>query len=193
MSGTTDLSTRTDTLPPIPAPEGAAADRPVDAWFAHAYRELRLLARARLRAGGRDAVLDTTALVHETFLKLSANAQLAFPDRPRFLVYAGQVMRSVIVDLARQRLSERRGGGAPHVTFTVELAGSSADADEIVRVHDALEALARLDPRMARVVELRYFGGLTETEIGEALGVTDRTVRRDWEQARLFLADALTR
>ncbi len=88
------------------AAEGAG----VDTMFASTYRELRLLARARLRGGGRDVVLDTTALVHETFLKLSANQMVQFPDRPRFLVYAGRVMRSVIVDLARQRATDRRGG-----------------------------------------------------------------------------------
>lgn len=193
MSGTTDLPVRPDTLPPAPVPAGSASARPVDAWFEHTYRELRLLARARLRTGGRDAVLDTTALVHETFLKLSANDRLAFPDRPRFLVYAGQVMRSVIVDLARQRLSERRGGDARQVTFTANLADQRADVDQIVHVHEALIALEGVDQRMAKVVELRYFCGLTETEIADALGVTDRTVRRDWEQARLFLAEALKR
>jgi RNA polymerase sigma factor (TIGR02999 family) len=166
-------------------------DASVDALFAATYRELRGLARARLRAASRDVVLDTTALVHESYLKLSAAAHVRFPDRPRFLVYAGRVMRSIIVDLARQKASERHGGDAKQVTFTVQLADRAADADEIVRVHEALQALEQVDERMARVVEMRYFGGLTEGEIAEALGVTDRTVRRDWEQARLFLAAAL--
>jgi RNA polymerase sigma factor (TIGR02999 family) len=101
-------------------------------------------------------------------------------------------MRSIIVDFARKRLAERRGGDAVHVAFTTQLADGQRVAEgEIVQVHDALEALARVDERMAKVVEMRYFGGLTEDEIAQALGVTDRTVRRDWEQARLFLADAL--
>lgn len=163
----------------------------VDALFAATYRELRGMAHARLRGAGRDAVLDTTALVHESYLKLSRAADVRFPDRPRFLVYAGRVMRSIIVDLARQRATDRHGGGAQHVTFTVQFDDHTAGADEIVRVHEALQALERVDERMAKVVEMRYFGGLTETEIAVALGVTDRTVRRDWEQARLFLADAL--
>ena len=169
-----------------PPPEAS-----VDALFAAAYRELRALAHARLRGAGRDAVLDTTALVHESYLKLSRAAHVRFPDRPRFLVYAGRVMRSIIVDLARQRVTDRRGGGAPHVTFTLQLADHAANEAEIVRVHEALNALERVDERMAKVVEMRYFGGLTEVEIAEALDVTYRTVRRDWEQARLFLADAL--
>lgn len=164
----------------------------VDALFDATYRELRQLARARLRGGGRNTLLDTTALVHETFLKLAANHQVRFPDRARFLVYAGRVMRSIIVDFARQRLADRRGGNAAHVTFSTQLVdGRVAGEGEILRVHEALEQLATVDERMAKVVEMRYFGGLTEGEIAEALGVTDRTVRRDWEQARLFLADAL--
>ena len=173
------------------AREAPANDQGVDALFGATYRELRMLARARLRSGGRNTLLDTTALVHETFLKLAANHELEFPDRPRFLVYAGRVMRSIIVDFARQRLTDRRGGDAAHVTFTVQLADSVAGEEEIVRVHEALDELAKVDERMAKVVEMRYFGGLTETEIAEALGVTDRTVRRDWEHARLFLAEAL--
>jgi len=164
----------------------------VDGLFDATYRELRGLARARLRGGGRDTLLDTTALVHETYLKLSAASAPQFPDRPRFLVYAGRVMRSIIIDFVRQRRAERRGGDAAHVTFSTQLAdGHAAGEDEILRVHESLQALEAVDARMARVVELRYFGGLTEVEIAEALGVTDRTVRRDWEQARLFLADAL--
>ena len=170
---------------PVPMDFGA------DTMFAETYRELRRLAHARLRSGGRNTVLDTTALVHETYLKLSANAAVKFPDRPRFLVYAGRVMRSVIVDLARQRATDRRGGDAVHLTFTTQADEHAADADEIMRVHEALAGLEKVDPRMAAVVELRYFGGMTDAEIAEALGVTDRTVRRDWEQARLILAEAL--
>jgi RNA polymerase sigma factor (TIGR02999 family) len=176
------------------APAAPPADASVDAFFAATYRELRQLARARLRGGGRDAVLDTTALVHESYLKLSQAAHLQFPDRPRFLVYAGRVMRSVIVDLVRQRQSERHGGGAAHLTLTgdvIDQAGLPAQEEHILRVHEALEEMAKVDERMAKVVEMRYFGGLNDLEIAGALGVTDRTVRRDWEQARLFLAEAL--
>jgi RNA polymerase sigma factor (TIGR02999 family) len=175
-------------------PAAPPADASVDTFFAATYRELRQLARARLRGGGRDAVLDTTALVHEPYLKLSQAAHLQFPDRPRFLVYAGRVMRSVIVDLVRQRQSERHGGGGAHLTLTgdvIDQAGLPAQEEHILRVHEALEEMAKVDERMAKVVEMRYFGGLNDLEIAGALGVTDRTVRRDWEQARLFLAEAL--
>jgi RNA polymerase sigma factor (TIGR02999 family) len=173
-------------------PDSDRRDFDADEMFAIAYRELRDLARARLRGGSRNTLLDTTVLVHESYVRLSGNDRARFPDRARFLVYAGRAMRSIIVDFARKRLAERRGGDAVHVAFTTQLADGQRVAEgEIVQVHDALEALARVDERMAKVVEMRYFGGLTEDEIAQALGVTDRTVRRDWEQARLFLADAL--
>ncbi|MEW6704254.1 MAG: ECF-type sigma factor [Pseudomonadota bacterium] len=167
--------------------------RPVDELFAATYGELRRLARSRLRDGGRNTVLDTTALVHETYLRLSKSMAGAFPDRARFFVYAGQVMRSVIVDLVRQRRSERRGGDLVRITLTGDAgdAPQAAGEEQILRINEALEALTKVDPRMAHVVQLRYFGGLSDVEIGQALGVTDRTVRRDWEHARLFLAEAL--
>jgi RNA polymerase sigma factor (TIGR02999 family) len=170
------------------------AEPHLDAHFAAAYRELKRLAHARLREGGRDAVLDTTALVHESYVKLARQGELQFPDRARFLAYAGSVMRSVIVDIARQRLAERRGGGARHVTLTgdvVEASRLRADEQAVLQVHEALQAMQRVDPRMAQVVELRWFGGLADAEIAEALGVGERTVRRDWEHARLFLAEML--
>jgi len=173
-----------------PVPEDFSADE----MFSTAYRELRQMARARLRSGGRNTVLDTTALVHETFVKLSANHAVAFPDRPRFLVYAGRVMRSIIVDFVRRRQTERHGGGFVHLALTgdvIDQAGVPAQEEHILRVHEALEDMATLDQRMARVVEMRYFAGMTDGEIAAALGVTDRTVRRDWEQARMFLAEAL--
>jgi RNA polymerase sigma factor (TIGR02999 family) len=166
----------------------------VDALFAAAYQDLRKLARLRLRGGGRNTVLDTTSLVHESYLRLARAGQLRLGDRTHFLRYACCAMRSVIVDLVRQRQAERRGGAAEHITLTTGAgagAGGHAGERQILRVHDALGELASHDPRMAQVVEMRYFGGLTEAEIAAALDVTDRTVRRDWEKARLWLAEAL--
>ncbi len=181
------------TDPQVPTVPPTPPDADVDELFADTYRELKRLAHARLRSGGREGGLDTTALVHETYLKLS-RAQGRFPDRARFLVYAGRVMRSVIVDLVRVRLTERRGGEVLHVTLTGDVAeahGLPNHEETILHVHQAIEKMAAVDPRMAQVVELRYFAGLSDAEIGEALGVADRTVRRDWEQARLFLAAML--
>jgi RNA polymerase sigma factor (TIGR02999 family) len=172
------------------AQEGDA--QAADALFAATYTQLRRMARARLRGGGR-ALLDTTSLVHEWYLRFAGAEAPLMEDRLHFMRYAGRVMRSVIVDFARRRKADRRGGGAPHLSLTQPIAeGIPAGEDEILRVHDALDGLAKLDPRMAQVVEMRYFGGLSEAEIAEALGVADRTVRRDWEKARLWLADALS-
>lgn len=160
--------------------------------FDKTYDDLRRMARSRLSAGARGPLLDTTSLVHESFLRFANAGELKVNDRAHFFRYAGHVMRSVIVDLARSRLSERRGGNAAHVTLNTAIGNElSGGEEEIVRVHEALEELAKHDARMVQVVELRYFSGLTEAEIAEVLGVTDRTVRRDWEKARLFMAQAL--
>jgi len=162
-----------------------------EALFAEMYPHLRRLARARLRATHRDSALDTGSLVHESYLRFAEAGRLQLNDRVHFLRWAGHVMRSVIVDLARSRAAQRRGGGAAHVALTTRIGAPATAADDILRVHEALEALAAAAPRLAQVVEMRYFGGLTEVEIAEALGVTERTVRRDWDKARLLLHEAL--
>lgn len=159
-----------------------------NALFAAAYPELRKLARSRLRDGGRNTVLDTTALVHESYLRFLQHGQLRSDDRRAFFAYAGSVMRSVIIDLVRERQAQRRGGDLQHVTLDTQIGDSVADGEaEILGVHEALEVLAKTEPRLARVVELRYFGGYSEQEIAETLEVTERTVRRDWTKARLLL------
>lgn len=156
------------------------------------YDELRRLARARLSKGGRGTLLDTSALVHESYLRFANAGQLCIEDRQHFLRYASHVMRSVVVDLVRSKLAERRGGGAAHITLDTAIGEETPAAEsEILRVHEALEELSALNERMAQVVEMRYFAGLTEVEIADALGVTERTVRRDWEKARLLLAETL--
>src|ERR1700754_143034 len=160
--------------------------------FAVAYDELRSPPRAQLQGGGRNTLLDTTVLVHESYLRYLNAGQLSNAERGYFFSYAAQVMRSVIVDFARQRQSQRRGGDAVHVSLTTQFAEELiAGDDQVVRINDALEVLQKVDERLVRVVEMRYFAGMTETEIADALGVTDRTVRRDWQKARLLLAEPL--
>jgi RNA polymerase sigma factor (TIGR02999 family) len=160
--------------------------------FQLTYGELRQMACRRLRVVDRNTLLDTTSLVHECFIRFANAKQLGAADRVHFFRYAGQVMRSVIVDLARASLAERRGGGADHHPLNTTLVDSLvAGEQEVLHVHEALDGLAQYDERMVQVVEMRYFAGMTETEIAEALGITDRTVRRDWEKARLLLARAL--
>lgn len=166
--------------------------RAAEALFAATYPELRRLARSRLRGGGRNTLLDTTSLVHEWYVRFVRTSRVKLEDRAHFMRYAGRAMRTVIVDFARRRRAGRRGGGRPREDLAISAAdGASEGADEILRVHDALDELQRLEPRMAKVVELRYFVGLSEAEIAAALDLTERTVRRDWEKARLLLSEAL--
>jgi len=160
--------------------------------FAVAYKELRLLARAQLRGGGRNTLLNTTVLLHESYLRFRNVGELSSAERGQFFAYAARVMRSVIVDFARRRQAIRRRGNALHVSLNTQLAENvSVGDDAIISISDALEALRKLDERLVQVVEMRYFAGMTESEIACALGVTDRTVRRDWEKARLLLIASL--
>lgn len=157
------------------------------------YDELHRLARSRMRKSGDLTLLDTTALVHECWLRVNHGSALHFEDRRYFLGFAAKVMRSIVIDTVRANQAERRGGDAAHLTLNTAIADSTPDAagDEALRVHEALEELAQVEPRLAQVVEMRYFGGLSEAEIAEALQLTERTVQRDWKKARLFLAQAL--
>jgi len=156
------------------------------------YDDLRQLARARLSRSEPITVLDTTALVHESYLRLVCGGQLDVNDHGHFLRYAARTMRSIIVDLVRQRRAERNGGKVQHVTLNTDIAEAAhASEEEIIRVSDALDQLAHSDERLVKVVEMRYFAGLTEKEIATSLAVTDRTVRRDWRKARLLLLAAL--
>jgi RNA polymerase sigma factor (TIGR02999 family) len=170
---------------------GDAAAR--DALFAAAYEELRRLARARLREGGRNIVLDTTSLVHECYLRFVAAGELRAEERRAFFAYAAKVMRSVIVNSVREQQAERRGGNVPQLTLSTEIVANLAgDEETILKVHEALGVLEQADERLAQVAQMRYYGGYTEREIAETLGVTERTVQRDWEKARAILAAALS-
>ena len=158
------------------------------------YDELRHLARARLSSGGRNITLDTTALVHESFLRLQRAGHLELADRDHFLAYAATTMRSIVVDSIRRRRTERRGGDVVHVTLGTQAAAElGASEEEILEVHSALDFLAKVNPRLAQVVEMRYFLGLGDEEIGAALGASGRTIRREWERARLLLSSIMER
>ena len=183
------MSQLTELLGRIQAGDMAARD----ALFAVAYSELHRLAQARLRDGGRNTVLDTTCLVHESYLRFVRSGELRAEDRRAFFAYASRVMRSVIVNSVRERIAQKRGGSARPLTLSTQSAAKVAEGEEsIVKVHEALEELAKAEPRLAQVVEMRYFGGYSEAEMAETLGVTERTVQRDWEKARLILSAALS-
>jgi RNA polymerase sigma factor (TIGR02999 family) len=164
----------------------------MDELFTLMYDDLSRLARSRLAASGHQTLLDTSALVNEAYLRFNKLGQLELKDRQHFLAYAATTLRSVVVDFVRRRSAEQRGGDLQQVTLNTDIAESlGVSDDEILAVHDALATLADIDPRLVKVVEMRYFAGLTEDDIAAALGVTDRTVRRDWERARLLLAEML--
>jgi len=163
-----------------------------DELFAAAYSELRKLARSRLHDGGRNTFLETTALVHEAYLRFVKVGKLRIEDRRAFFAYASKVMRSVIIDSVRERQAQRRGGDLTELTLDTQVSAElPSGGAEVLHVHEALLALEQAEPRLAQVVEMRYFGGYSEPEIAEVLGVTERTVRRDWEKARLLLMSAM--
>ncbi len=166
----------------------------IDALFELLYSDLHRMAHARLAENSPNTLLDTTSLAHEAYLRLHNAGRIDLDSRGRFMAYVSQVLRAIIVDFARARTAARRGGLQQHVTLNTEVAEQVADGDdEIERINDALIELDKTDPRLRQVVEMRYFGGLTEQEVAEALGITDRTVRRDWERARLLLSVWLKR
>jgi RNA polymerase sigma factor (TIGR02999 family) len=164
----------------------------VDLAVASAYQELRAIAHGRLGRGGR-GTLSTTGLVHEAYLRLAdqSGGAGAWEDRAHFLAVASLAMRYVLVDRARARMTVKRGGVDDHVTFDDDVMGADSQAELVLDLNDALERLAAWDPRLARVVDCRFFGGLTESETAEALGLTVRTVQRDWVKARILLRRAL--
>lgn len=167
--------------------EPEAFDRLVDLL----YEPLRRLAHGqRLRRGALGSLeshLNTTALVHEAYLKLADPKRSAWRDRGHFLAAAAQAMRHLLVDAARRHLAQKRGGGLRPETLPQDLVFEDQHAAQVLAVHEALESLDDLGERLRTVVECRFFGGLTEEETAEALGVSARTVRRDWLRARGWL------
>ena len=154
------------------------------------YDQLRRRARHYLRGERPNHTLRPTALVHEVYLRLVNLDQVDWQDRSHFFALAARQMRRILVDSARARRYHKRGGGAVSVTFDEALAVSRRDPD-LVALDDALELLAQQDERKVRVVELRFFGGLTNDEIAAALGISSDTVTRDWQMAKLWLRRAL--
>jgi RNA polymerase sigma factor (TIGR02999 family) len=155
------------------------------------YQELRAMAHRQLAARGRGGTLQTTALVHEAYLKLVDQSRAEWRDRAHFLAVASIAMRHVLVDRAKARLALKRGGEFRRITLDDQEIGVDDEPDALVQLDEALERLGEVDARLVRVVECRFFGGLTEDEIAEALGLTVRTVQRDWAKARMMLRRAL--
>ena len=155
------------------------------------YHELRAIAHQRLAARGPRRTLVTTALVHEAYLKLVDQSDANWRDRAHFLALASVAMRHILIDRARARATLRRGGAGKEVTLEDAAAIVDDRAELLLEIDDAIDRLAAVAPRLAQVVEYRFYGGLSETEVAEVLGVTLRTVQRDWTKARMLLRVAL--
>jgi len=173
----------------VAADGGNAAS--AEALFATLYQELHRLARRQLRGGSAGASLGATTLLHECYLDMAGRAA-AFPDRQRFIAYAARAMRGLIVDYVRERRAQKRGGEFHLTALDTDVAGSVAEVDDTVRLGDALDQLLVTDAALAELVELKFFCGFSFAEIAAMRGVSERTVQRDWQKARLLLHHALS-
>jgi len=180
------MTTHADVLDGLRTGGQAALDR----LFPLVYQELRAIARRHV-GSRKNGSLATTELVHEAYLKLVDQSRAQWRDRAHFFALASAAMRHVLVDRARARTARKRGGEQRQITLDDEMLAVDNDADSLLAIDEALTQLAELEPRLARVVECRFYGGLSEEEIAEALGVNVRTVQRDLAKARMLLSRAL--
>ena len=164
-----------------------------DAVFAALYEDLHRMAKRELARRGGGVTLSATTLLHDAYLNLSSREGMAFPDRNRYMGYASRVMRGLIIDYARNRQAQKRGGLFEITSISTDVADPMSDAGELMRISDALDELAEVDPRLVRVVDLKFFCGFSFVEIAEMMGVSERTTQRDWEKARIFLYQRLNR
>jgi RNA polymerase sigma factor (TIGR02999 family) len=158
--------------------------------YALLYGELLRLARSHL-AGSGVVSLNPSAIVHEAYLRMLRRVPTPMRDRRAFFAYASSVMRSVLIDHVRERAADKRGGDEAQITLTTGMQQDAAVNEDFTPLHDALLALQQIDPRGFRVVEMRYFGGMTEEDIAQELAVSVPTVKRDWRKARAFLFEQL--
>jgi len=165
--------------------------RAVDRLLPLVYDQMRAMAGKQLRFERKDHTLNATALVHEAYLKLVDQSRVQWQNRAHFLAIAAQAMRRILINYANARRAEKRGGGEPVVTFNEELFQQDAKADDLIALDAALDKLKELNERQAKVVEFRFFGGLTQEEIAEVLKVSSPTVQRDWRLARAWLSKEL--
>jgi RNA polymerase sigma factor (TIGR02999 family) len=172
---------------------GAGDAAALDELMPIVYAELRKLARSYMRNQRADHTLQTTALVNEAYLRLIDSSRVKWQNRTHFFAISAQLMRRVLVDFARQRGSQKRGGEVQKIELDEALVVVADDGQktDLVALDEALKVLAEMNPRQSQTVELRYFGGLSEEEIAEHLGVSVRTVRRDWSVARAWLFNQL--
>jgi RNA polymerase sigma factor (TIGR02999 family) len=182
----------TETTPPQHS-VGGDPFAAVNHLFEALYFELQAMAHQQLRRGLGAPALNTTALVHEAYLRFANAEQFKIGDRQHFLAYAANAMRSVVIDIMRAQRAGKRGAGAALLTLNTDVSNAvPSSADEVLRIHEALLELSAIDQALVQIVEMRYFAGLSEDEIADALQLSPRTVRRHWQKARIFLLANLT-
>jgi RNA polymerase sigma factor (TIGR02999 family) len=149
------------------------------------------MARRELGRRAAGVTLGATTLLHEAYLDISERERAVFPDRNRFMAYASRVMRGLIIDYVRRRQAQKRGGEFEITSIASDVADKGFNADGLSRLSDALDALEATDPRLSRIVDLKFFCGFSFGEIASIVGVSERTVQRDWEKARIYLHQSL--
>ena len=179
------------TLAPLEPSDSDPAPSDAEALFSTLYGELHRMARRELSRRGRNMTLGATTLLHEAYLGMSARSGMAFPDQARFMAYAARTMRGLIIDHVRRRYAHKRGGLYELTPLDTTIAARLAGADDLQQISDVLDELAAVEPALAEVVDLKFFCGFSFAEIAAMYGVSERTVQRLWEKARLYLYRSL--
>jgi len=162
-----------------------------DALFAALYSELHRMARRELAKRGSNMTLGATTLLHDAYIDIASREGASFPDRNRFMGYASRVMRGIIIDYVRSRQAQKRGGEYDLTAIRTDIADAIPDAMNLTNLSDALDELGNVEPRLARIVDLKFFCGFSFGEIAVMMKVSERTVQRDWEKARIYLHNVL--
>jgi RNA polymerase sigma factor (TIGR02999 family) len=179
------------TLSSLIASADGGDPKAAEALFAILYAELHRLARRELARNSGGGTLSATTLLHEAYLQMAGRDEAMFPDRARFMAYAARVMRGLIIDYVRNRHAQKRGGQFEITTIGTEIAEAVPDSRELTRISEALDELAAIDVMLAQVVDLKFFCGFSFRDIATMRGVSERTVQRDWEKARIYLHHAI--
>lgn len=191
LPDTIDMPTSPDASPAA-SPPAASEPMRAEALFTQLYEELRRMARREARRNGAHDYVSTGTLVHEAWLDISQRPSLEFQDRGRFLAYAARTMRGLVIDRIRARQSQKRGGGVDITSLDTESAEQILQPDTLEGISEAMDEMAAMEPELAHVVDLKFFCGFTLAEIAVMQEVSERTVQRQWEKARLFLHQALS-
>ena len=159
--------------------------------FTDLYGQLRQIAQSALRRSGPQLTVSPTTLLHEAYLKLSGRDEMSFPNRAHFMAYASRAMRTLVIDLVRERRALKRGAGFEITSTPIETAEIAGESVDLQRISEALDELATVNPTLAELIDLKFFCGFSFAEIAALLDISERTVMRDWNKARLFLHDVL--